>query len=253
MRQWRHDWVTVAPPEPQEPQQANDVWGIELIHGMPKDASLLPPHTQELLRAARSGRLYKRPNPTEEEEADSEAIIADKHDKKEEDDSPKGFSVRQWKQIPRNVEGSPVSHLAKRRKGTVTIASKTVEDKVQGPTVTRATVKRVDAAGNPYTEEVTLTEGQPVNGEIISTRVESAGVNGGAAAAPAPPPRRRPPPPKRKAKAGPGRGKKKQKIPLPGSEKPTAAAPRPDGVTAPLPEGTENVCYQCTELWDICD
>ncbi|MBE3046437.1 hypothetical protein IMZ48_28680, partial [Candidatus Bathyarchaeota archaeon] len=67
-----------------------------------------------------------------------------------------------------------MTHLAKRRKGTVTIASKTVVAPPGGDTVTRATVRRVDAAGNPYTQEVTLVAGQSVEGEIISTRVVAA-------------------------------------------------------------------------------
>ena len=235
MRQWRQDWVNVAPPPPQEQHQQNDVWAIELIHGMPKDSHLLPPHSQELLRAARSGRLYKRPAPAEEEDADAETTAApEKPEKKEEDTQAQGFSVKLWKQIPRNVEASTTSHLAKRRKGTVTIASKTVDDKVVGPTVTRATVRRVDAAGNPYTEEVTLGDGEQVVGEIISTRVEvTAATNGDVLASAPPPQRRRPPPPKRKAKAGPGRGKKKVKIPLPGEGQAVAGpAPMGDGSAA---------------------
>lgn len=208
---------------------------------MPKDANLLPSHTQELLRAARSGRLYNSPLPVEDEEVDSETVLPDKADKKDaNDDAAKKFSVKTWKQIPRNVEATTTSFLAPRRKGTVTIASKTVPDRVGGPTVTRATVKRLDAAGNSYTEEVTLSEGQRVDGEIISTRVETAATANGSAAPAAlnPNARRRPPPPKRKSKAGPGRGKKKVKIAPTGAEQPAGAAPV-DGV-APKPEG-ENV------------
>ncbi|KAH7013679.1 hypothetical protein EDB80DRAFT_835832 [Ilyonectria destructans] len=233
VRQWRHDWVNVAPPPQQEQQQQNDIWSIDVIHGMPKDSHLLPTHSQELLLAARSGRLYKRPAPVEEEEADPEAI-PEKPEKKEEDDSAKGYSIKLWKQIPRNVEAPAVSHLAKRRKNTVTIASKTIEDKPQGPTVTRATVRKVDAAGNPYTEEVILGEGRQVEGEIISTRVEAApGLNGQAPVAAPQNARRRPPPPKRKSKAGPGRGKKKAKIPLLGAGQPVAAAAPINGAAAP--------------------
>jgi len=230
--------VSIAPPPQQELQQQNDVWSLELIHGMPKDSNLLPPHSQELLRAARSGRLYKRPAPVENEDddadADPDAAPAEKAEKKEEESQSQGFSIKLWKQTPRNVEAPAVSHLAKRRKGTVTIASKTVEDKYTGPTVTRATVRRLDAAGNPYTEEVTLAEGHHVDGEIISTR-EVAAATGGDALAPAPPPqRRRPPPPKRKAKAGPGRGKKKIKTPLPGEGPTSAPAPLVDGAVAAI-------------------
>ncbi|PTB36588.1 hypothetical protein M441DRAFT_31171 [Trichoderma asperellum CBS 433.97] len=234
VRQWRHEWVNVAPPVQQEQQQQNDIWAIELIHGMPKDATLLPPHTQELLRAARSGRLYKRPLPNEDEEADNEANMQDKLEKKEEDTSAQGYQIRVWKQLPKNVEAPVISHLAKRRKNTVTTASRTIEEKVQGPTVTRATVRRMDAAGNPYTEEVTLSEGQRVDGEVISTRVESmpAAQPDTYAAVPQAAARRRPPPPKRKAKAGPGRGKKKSKQQPSADAQAARSVPAAAGVTA---------------------
>ncbi|KAH0495863.1 hypothetical protein TgHK011_009391 [Trichoderma gracile] len=252
VRQWRHEWVNVAPPVQQEQQQQNDIWAIELLHGMPKDAALLPPHTQELLRAARSGRLYKRPHPVEDDEGDGETIL-DKPEKKEDDTSSQGYQIRIWKQLPKNVEAPAISHLAKRRKNTVTVASRTVEEKVTGPTVTRATVRRMDAAGNPYTEEVTLSEGQRVDGEVIATRVEAVTAAQPDAFAAAPPSavRRRPPPPKRKAKAGPGRGKKKIKQPML-AEKPVAgAAPATEtgvavavkaevkDVVTPVPNGLE--------------
>ncbi|KAL7813928.1 hypothetical protein V8C44DRAFT_326714 [Trichoderma aethiopicum] len=226
VRQWRHEWVNVAPPVQQEQQQQNDIWAIELLHGMPKDAALLPPHTQELLRAARSGRLYKRPPPVEDDEGDGETIL-DKPEKKDDDTSSQGYQIRIWKQLPKNIEAPAISHLAKRRKNTVTVASRTVEEKVTGPTVTRATVRRMDAAGNPYTEEVTLSEGQRVDGEVIATRVEAVTAAQPDAFAAAPPSavRRRPPPPKRKAKAGPGRGKKKIKQPLLAEKPVVGAAP----------------------------
>lgn len=240
VRQWRQDWTTVAPPKPQETQHHNDIWDIELLHGMPRDSNLLPPHTQELLRAARSGRLYKRPPPLEEDDAEPEAALPEKTEKKEEDASSKGFSVKLWKQIPRNVEASSVSHLAKRRKGTITIASKTIQERVPVQTVTKATVRRVDAAGNPYTEDVTLVDGQKVEGEIISTRVEAvAGSQADGSRALPQPPRRRLPPPKRK-KAGPGRGRRKMKLPLPGGPAQiTAPAGSADGTVKP--DNSENV------------
>jgi hypothetical protein len=190
---------------------------------MPKDSQLLPTHTHELLRAARSGRLYKRPLPVEEEEAEADAA-PEKPEKKEEDPSTQGFMVKIWKQIPRNAEGPTISHLAKRRKGVVTLSSNLPAGATSGPTVTKATVRRVDAAGNPYTQEVTLAEGQAVDGEIISTTVVPAPNNANGDNAAATPVRRRPPPPKRKAK-GPGRGRKK-KFPLPVST-------RPEGTGAP--------------------
>ncbi|KAK8102868.1 hypothetical protein PG984_016014 [Apiospora sp. TS-2023a] len=229
VRQWRQEWISVAPPPPAETTQKSDIWDVELPHGMPKDSHLLPQHTQELLRAARSGRLYKRPAPVEEEDADADAA-PEKAEKKEEDQSTKGFMVKAWKQIPRNSEGSTVSHLAKRRKNTVTLSSSLPAGLTSGPTVTKATVRRVDAAGNPYTQEVTLAEGQPIDGEIISTTVVPApntNVNPDGTAAPTPV-KRRPPPPKRKPK-GPGRGRKK-KLPLPASTR-----PEPSGVPGAVP------------------
>jgi hypothetical protein len=210
---------------------------------MPKDANLLPSHTQELLRAARSGAIYKRQPLVEEEEGpDPEAVLPEKPEKKEEeDDTVKGYTVKTWKQLPRNVEANTISYLAPRRKGTVRIASKTVEEKIAGvATVTRATVRRIDAAGNPYTEEVILVDGQQVEGEIIATRqAPAAGLGDGLA----PPPvvRKRPPPPKRKG--GPGRGKKKIKLPLPGpGVTSTAAAVGTDGVVKP--EDEQNVSWR---------
>ncbi|KAI5917528.1 hypothetical protein F4810DRAFT_716372 [Camillea tinctor] len=240
VRQWRQEWVSIAPPPPPDTTQKNDIWAIELPHGMPKDSHLLPTHTQELLRAARSGRLYKRPPPTEEEEADADAVLTEKADKKEDDPSTKGFQVKIWKQIPRNAEGPTVSHLAKRRKGTITLSSDLPAGVPSGPTVTRATVRRLDAAGNHYTQEVTLNEGQPIDGEIISTTVVPApNLNGsGDVSAAATPARRRPPPPKRKPK-GPGRGRKK-KLPLPPTTRPGPTAPGAIGAPdSTKPEGAE--------------
>lgn len=220
VRQWRQEWVNIAPPAPLETTQKNDIWAIELPHGMPKDSHLLPTHTQELLRAARSGRLYKRPAPAEEEEADGDAA-PEKSDKKEEDLSTKGYMVKVWKQVPRNAEGPTISHLAKRRKGTVTLSAALPAGNPSAPTVTKATVRRIDAAGNPYNQEVILAAGQAVDGEIISTTVVQAPIpSASAESAGATPVRRRPPPPKRKAK-GPGRGRKK-KLPLPGPSIPQA-------------------------------
>ncbi|KAI1276327.1 hypothetical protein F5Y07DRAFT_140115 [Xylaria sp. FL0933] len=195
---------------------------------MPKDSHLLPNHTQELLRAARSGRLYKRPAPAEEEEAEADPAVPEKAEKKEEDPSTKGFQIKIWKQVPRNAEGPTISHLAKKRKGTVTLSSDLPAGAASGPTITKATVRRIDAAGNPYTQEVTLNEGQPVDGEIISTTVVAAPTPSVTVEAAVTPVRRRPPPPKRKPK-GPGRGRRK-KLPLPATSHPIAAKPVAPGL-----------------------
>ncbi|KAI1648877.1 uncharacterized protein F4817DRAFT_333283 [Daldinia loculata] len=240
VRQWRQEWVKIGPPPPTDTTQKNDIWAIELPHGMPKDSHLLPTHTQELLRAARSGRLYKRPAPAEEEEVDPDAALAEKPEKKEEDPSIKGYRVKVWKQVARNAEGTAVSHLAKRRKGVITLSSSLPAGPSSSPIIMKATVRRIDAAGNPYTQEITLNEGQPVDGEIISTTVvpaPNATANGETSVA-ATPVRRRPPPPKRKPK-GPGRGRKK-KLPLPTNTRPeatnTGVDTTTDGTKLNLPE-----------------
>ncbi|KAL2886020.1 LYR motif-containing protein 4 [Ceratocystis lukuohia] len=215
VRQWREEWVKVAPSSQQEQQASNDIWNMELLHGMPKDTNLLPSHSQELLRLARSGRLHKRPTPQDDDDGTETGAADSSADKPEDDRKDSAFMTRVWKQLPRNAEDQPLSYLAKRRKGTVTIASKTIVDKPLGPTVTRATVRRIDAAGNPYTQEITLQPGVAVDGEIISTRhvvlVSTAQVQESVATETPPVGRRRAPPPKRKPK-GPGRGRKKKVI-----------------------------------------
>ncbi|PVH81901.1 hypothetical protein DL98DRAFT_362908, partial [Cadophora sp. DSE1049] len=139
IRHWRRDFVTVAPPPTTDSTTSqNDIWAVELPYGMPKDSHLLPQHSQDLLRAARSGKIYKRPAPADEEEADPEAIVGDKPEKKDEDLKEKGFTAKSWKQVPRHLEGADVVYLAKRRKGLVTASSKPLPV----PTVTKATVKR---------------------------------------------------------------------------------------------------------------
>lgn len=143
----------------------NDVWAVELPHGMPKDSHLLSQHSQDLLRAVRSGKIYKRPPPVEEEETDPEILLGDKPEKKEDDHRDKGFMAKAWKQIPRHLEGPDIEYLAKRRKGLVSIVSKT---KGSAPTLTKATVKRIDAAGNEYVQDIVISHGQKVQGEIIS-------------------------------------------------------------------------------------
>ncbi|EAQ89914.1 hypothetical protein CHGG_06533 [Chaetomium globosum CBS 148.51] len=215
VRQWRQEWVSVAPSSQQEMTQQGDRWAVELPYGMPRESHLLPPHTQELLRAARSGRLYKRPAPIEDEELDAELDVI-KGEKKDSESANDAYMVKLWKQVPRNAESQTISHLAKRHKNTVTLASKAMAPQAAGPTVIRATIRRMDAAGNPYEQTITLADGQQVDGEIISTTVvpAPAAAQGDLAVQQTTPVRRRPPPPKRKPK-GVGRGRKKGRLPLP--------------------------------------
>ncbi|KAK4164182.1 hypothetical protein QBC43DRAFT_51314 [Cladorrhinum sp. PSN259] len=213
VRQWRKQWVSVAMTPPNDTNEEGDIWAEDPSHGMPKESHLLAPHIQELLRAARSINFGKRPAPDDDEEdLDNYGV-----DKKEEEEENEGFMIQTWKQLPRTAETPSQSHLAKRHKNTVTLSSKPGLPHVTGPTITRATVRRIDAAGNPYEQTITLAEGQKVDGEIISTTVVPAPVpkvqDAELATQQPTPNKRRPPPPKRKPK-GPGRGRKK-KLPLP--------------------------------------
>ncbi|KAF7906151.1 hypothetical protein EAF00_000430 [Botryotinia globosa] len=200
VRQWRREFVTVAPPPPQESNASqNDIWAKELPWGMPKDSHLLPQHSQDLLRAARSGKIYKRPTPMDEEEQDLEAILGDKPDKKEEETRDSGFTARAWKQIPGHQNASDMDFLAKRRKGL----GSTIPKPAPVPTVVQTTVRRTDAAGNEYLEKVIVPHGQTVVGDVVSqTTIPDPNAIEGT-------PFRRKGPVGKKGKRGPGRGRKK--------------------------------------------
>lgn len=240
VRQWRRDYTTIVPPTTQESTSQNDIWAVELPHGMPKDSHLLPQHSQDLLRAARSGKIYKRSAPVEEEEVDVEAVVGDKLEKKDDDLKDRGYTVKAWKPVPRHQEGVDLEYLAKRRKGLITITSKPAS---VGPSLTKATVKTVDAAGNEYVQDVVVPQGQKVDGEVISQTTipdPSTTVVGDGSAAPTPIKRKGPP--KRKAK-GSGRGRRKKPI------APTSAPqlPQVDGVALST-EGVEGVAGEDVSL-----
>lgn len=214
MKQWRREYTTVVPTAAQEVVPQNDIWAVELPHGMPKDSHLLPQHSQDLLRAARSGKIYKRPAPVEEEEVDVE-VLGDKPEKKDEDLKDKGWTAKTWKPVPRHLEGPDIEYLAKRRKGLITVAAKPAS---QGPMLTKATVKRIDAAGNEYVQDVVVPQGGKVEGEVISqTTIPDPSASAGEGSAAPTPIKRKGPPKGRKQKGGPGRGKKKIKSVAPTS------------------------------------
>ncbi len=294
MRQWRHEWTSVEPPPATHASEskANSRWAYELPFGMPKDWQLLPPHTQDLLRAARSGVLYKRRAPVEEEEADADgaAVAASAssaasgggadHGAASANGSSNGFAagaaatassgaqatsgaapaagdkrktphganagagagasgaplskeggytIKVWKQMPRDVESPMPTYLAKRRKNTIVLPPKQTTSQnsttsLSMPMVTVAKVRRLDAAGNPYEQSVTLADGQKLadGDEILSTRLVPA------VSRDLPPPpqqttpsRKRNPPPRRKGKVG--RGRKKGVLPV-GLQRSRAAA-----------------------------
>ncbi|KAK4232355.1 hypothetical protein QBC38DRAFT_450440 [Podospora fimiseda] len=211
VRQWRRQWVSVAMTPPKEKNDDDDLWADDPSHGMPKESHLLAPYMQELLKAARSINYGKRPAPDDDED-DFDSYV-DKKEEEEEQQEEEGFMIQTWKQLPRTTESQTISHLAKRHKNTVTLSSKPGLPHISGPTITRATVRRIDAAGNPYEQTITLHQGQKVDGEIISTTIVPAPVPKAQdlelATQQPTPNRRKPPPPKRKPK-GPGRGRKKK-------------------------------------------
>lgn len=263
VRQWRQEWVNIEPPPMPTTNQKNDRWAAELPWGMPKDTHLLPQHSQELLRAARSGRIYKRKAPADEEDVSepiepasnapgatsgtpalvSTAAVpnggeAEKSGEMKETGTSKakdGVWVKVWKRLPRDAEAPTISRLAKRPKNLIVLPSKASTAQFSGPTVTRVTVRRVDAAGNSYEQTVTVnddTKLSQIDGEIVSTTTIAAPatVEPLVQQQATPVKRRPPPPPHRKKHKGPGRGRKKKlgflPIPLPAK---SADATKPSG------------------------
>jgi hypothetical protein len=214
INQYKEVEVTIGPSTTETKRLDTDEWEPP----MPRDSHLLPEHSQQILRAARSGRLYKPPAPPEE----------DKDGPEEEDEHkevPKGFTVKKWVKVPRHLEDAEPEYLAKRRKGLP--SHYVANGQVAQPAALRETkVKKTDAEGNVSVYKVLVPEGQAVEGEVQATDaiVEAAPV----AAAPGTivegvgvvnaegvvvandilqqtPPRRRPPPPKKKKRHGPGK------------------------------------------------
>lgn len=168
--------VTVEPSIASEnTAQQNNIWAIELPHGMPKDSHLLPQHSQDLLRAARSGKIYKRhpgPVPMEEDEADSDVVIGDKIEKKDEPPQDNSFVAKAWKQVPRHLEEPDIELLAKRRKGLITATK--IATSSTGPSLVKTIVKKVDAVGNEYVQEIFVSQVKQADGEVTSNPSSTA-------------------------------------------------------------------------------
>ncbi|KAF2876970.1 hypothetical protein BDV95DRAFT_589618 [Massariosphaeria phaeospora] len=221
INQYREMEIAVGPNSSESKQVDKDAWP-ELP--MPKDSHLLPLHSQQLLRAARSGRIYRKPAPPEE----------DVENMDEEDDSKQvqqGFTVRKYVKVARHLEEPEPEFLAKRRKGLPSPYVPNGQLPTQPPPMRETKVKKLDAEGNVSVYKVLVPEGQTVEGEVQPTEaaiieatpaaaapgtvVEGVGVVNAEGVVVAneilqqTPPRRRPPPPKKKTKrSGPGRKKK---------------------------------------------
>ncbi|KAF1947301.1 hypothetical protein EJ02DRAFT_449884 [Clathrospora elynae] len=218
INQYREAEIIIEPTSADNKPLDKDAWP-ELP--MPRDSHMLPEHSQQLLRAARSGRVYKPPAPPED----------DNEMKDEEEESKEirtGFTIKKYVKVPRHLEATEPEYLAKRRKG---LPSSYVNGQGSQPALRETKIKKLDADGNVAIYKVLVPEGQAVEGEVQPTDaaievasataapgtvVEGVGIVNAQGVVVAndilqqTPPRRRPPPPKKKKnRGGPGRGKKK--------------------------------------------
>jgi hypothetical protein len=185
---------------------------------MPRDSHMLPEYSQQILRAARAGRIYRPPAPPED---DNEM----KDEEEEVKEVQTGFTVKKYVKVARHLEVPEPEYLAKRRKG---LPSQHAMNGVAAPVLRETKVKKFDAEGNALVYKVLVPEGQAVEGEVQPTDaalevspataapgtiVEGVGIVNAEGVVVAnelllqTPPRRRPPPPKKK-RGGPGRKKR---------------------------------------------
>lgn len=231
--------ISLAPPPTEaEIEKAHDKWADP---AMPENSQLLLPHTQQLLRIARSGRFGTKRKAAPEAEPDGDEFAA-----REEEGLPdeilakpvhheeKGFVARKWRQVPEAALVPEHLHwefLAKRRKGLASFYHGSAPDaSTAGPpqiAKRKTRVQRVldPATGESAIYEVLALEGQMLENELPAesqmqavqlapgTTIEGLGTANDEglislvpANANAPPRRNRPPP---KKKGGPGRGKKR--------------------------------------------
>jgi hypothetical protein len=185
---------------------------------MPRDSHMLPEYSQQILRAARAGRIYRPPAPPED---DNEM----KDEEEEVKEVQTGFTVKKYVKVARHLEAPEPEYLAKRRKG---LPSQHSINGMPLPVLRETKVRKVDADGNALVYKVLVPEGQAVEGEVQPTDdaieiapataapgtiVEGVGIVNAEGVVVAnelmlqTPPRRRPPPPKKK-RGGPGRKKR---------------------------------------------
>jgi hypothetical protein len=236
IRQWRQIESQIGPPQGPEPVSGKNSWP-ELL--MPRNSHLLQEVSQQLLRAARAGRISRPAAPANDDE-DGKENVGDDEEAATKEPSVKGFLARKWSQVPRHLEEPEPEYLAKKRKGLPNVYSSW--GGIAGPlaqtnAMRKTKVRRFDAEGNPHVYEVLAPKDQRLEGEILPED-ESTGANGTPVApivtvAPGTvvegvgvvnaegvvvahdllqaqhptPPRRKPPPPRKKKKPGPGPGR----------------------------------------------
>ena len=237
---------------------------------MPRDAHLLSPMSQALLRAARMGQVNKPPPPPLEDDKDP----GDEDDA--DGDVDAAFVARRWAVVPRHLEGPEPEYLAKRRKGLPSVYGGTTGPQGNSVQMRKTKIRKLDTEGNSSVWDVLVPEGQTVEGEIIEeettqthpsapgTVVAGVGVVNAEGVVIAgdqlmpTPPKKRPPPPKRKAK-GPGRGRRKKVGFVSISSGETMAQRANMGLTGPVvrngvekpnPTGNQGVKHVDTEIRD---
>lgn len=206
---------------------------------MPEGSSNYPLWSQQILRAARAGRILKsqeiirslyRKNAGDDDkdvEAEDGGDGVTEDAKRGVKRNAQGFQVKKWSQLSRQQEESFPEYLAPRRAGLPSIHRIPA---VNPNNMRQTRVRRVDAANQPVIYEVLIAEGKTIDGETTEqlqgddelvvrpapgTMITGLGVaneHGVIVLAEAPVPlfgRGRPPPPRKKGKRGPGRGKKK--------------------------------------------
>jgi hypothetical protein len=227
VKQWGQQYsrVSLAPPASENLDGKDDKWGEP---AMPRDYQLLAPHTQQLLRLARSGKYgtKRKPDP---DSMDDDRPDEEVHEEAKANLEDRAYVAKRWKPIPEALlepEHRHFEFLAKRRKGLPSLYG---PDVASAPVPMRRTkVKRPGPEGEFAVYDVLVPEGQAVDGEITDpielveaqavatapgTVIEGVGIanDEGVVVAehlkPSVAPRRNRPPPKKKG--GPGRGKKR--------------------------------------------
>ena len=231
--------VSLAPPPSEtDIEKAQDKWADP---AMPENSQLLLPHTQQLLRIARSGRLGTKRKIAPDVEPDGDEFTAREEEGLADDalakpahTEEKGFVARKWRQVPESALVPEHLHwefLAKRRKGLPNFyhgaATEISTSGIPQIAKRKTRVQKVldPATGESVIYEVLALEGQVLENELPAesqmqakvlepgTTIEGLGTaneEGLISLVPANPPapsRRNRPPPKKKG--GPGRGKKR--------------------------------------------
>ncbi|KAH9824530.1 hypothetical protein Tdes44962_MAKER04350 [Teratosphaeria destructans] len=218
--------ISLAPPASESADGKDDKWAEP---PMPRDYQLLLPHTQQLLRLARSGKVGTKRKP------DPDSLDEDRPDEEAQDETKanledRGYIAKRWKPIPEALlepEHKHFEFLAKRRKGLPSLYGPDVANGAVVP-MRKTMVRKAGPDGEVNVYEVLVPEGQVIDGEITQaaelaevkavvaapgTVIDGVGIanEDGVIVAehlrPSVGSRRNRPPPKKKG--GPGRGKKR--------------------------------------------